>query len=78
MQGLSELGKAFLRRRKELGMTQDEVAETGLISRTAYKRIERGNGPNSPTLWALESIAQALRCRLEIRLVDERTGEEIE
>jgi DNA-binding XRE family transcriptional regulator len=72
------LYELFYHRRKSLSMTQDQVADTGLISRTAYKRIERGNGPNSPSLWVLESIARALGCRIELRLIDSESGEVLE
>lgn len=72
------LGKMFYDKRKAIGLTQDEVADTGLISRTAYKRIERGNGPNSPSLWVLESIAEALGCKLEVKLIDMQTNEEVD
>lgn len=47
-----------LRRRKELGLTQSDVAERLGMSRPAYTQIETGS--NCPSLDVVERVATAL------------------
>lgn len=52
------------KRREELQMTQQEVADAAGIAQQAYARLESGER-NNPTINTLEAIAQALRCRVD-------------
>ena len=53
------LGKKIQKRRKELGFTQEEIAEKIRMSRAYVGYIEQGR--NAPSLDALEKIARALK-----------------
>jgi len=53
------LSKRIKRRRKELGLTQEEVAHKIGISRVYMGYIEQGR--HSPSLEVLEKIARALK-----------------
>lgn len=58
-----KLGKKIQRRRKELGYTQEELAELVKLSRTHMGHIEQGR--KSPSLEVLEKIARALRVKVK-------------
>jgi transcriptional regulator with XRE-family HTH domain len=64
----------FLRARSEQGLTQAEVAERIGTTQSAVARMESGRGKHSPSLATLSKYAQALGCKLEVRLVRERAG----
>ena len=64
----------FLRARAEQGLTQAEVAERIGTTQSAVARMESGRGRHSPSLATLSKYAEALGCRLEVRLVRERKG----
>ena len=57
--------------RKEAGLTQADVAEKMGTKTSAIARLEAGGGSNkrSPSVATLRKYAEAVGCRLEIRLV---------
>ncbi|OGM61506.1 hypothetical protein A2961_04125 [Candidatus Woesebacteria bacterium RIFCSPLOWO2_01_FULL_39_21] len=57
-----KLGARIQRRRKELGQTQEELAEMVRISRTHMGHIEQGR--KSPSLEVLERIAKVLKLKV--------------
>jgi transcriptional regulator with XRE-family HTH domain len=62
---------AFLEARASAGMTQAEIAHRIGTTQSAIARLESGSGKHSPSLATLQKYAQALGCRLELRLVNE-------
>lgn len=64
----------FLRARSEQGLTQAEVAARIGTTQSAVARMESGRGKHSPSLATLSKYAEALGCKLEVRLVRERAG----
>ena len=63
----------FLKARTEQGLTQAQVAERIGTTQSAVARMESGRGKHSPSLATLSRYAQALGCKLEIRLVRDRS-----
>jgi DNA-binding XRE family transcriptional regulator len=61
----------LLRARHEAGLTQNEVAERMGTKASAVARLESGGGrlKHSPSIATLHKYAEAIGCRLEIRLV---------
>jgi len=59
----------FLQARHSQGLTQAQVAEKMGTSQSAVARMESGRGTHSPSLATLSKYAQALGCKLELRLV---------
>jgi transcriptional regulator with XRE-family HTH domain len=59
----------FLKARAAQGLTQAQVAEKIGTTQSAVARMESGKGKHSPSLATLTKYAQALGCRLEVRLV---------
>lgn len=59
----------FLQARHTQGLTQAQVAEKMGTSQSAVARMESGRGAHSPSLATLSKYAQALGCKLELRLV---------
>jgi transcriptional regulator with XRE-family HTH domain len=59
----------FLRARAAQGLTQAQVAERIGTTQSAVARMESGRGKHSPSLATLSRYADALGCKLEIRLV---------
>ncbi|WOF23236.1 helix-turn-helix transcriptional regulator [Microbacterium betulae] len=59
-----ELGLAIQRRRRQLTLTQVDVASRANVTRSFYQQIEMGRltsgEPANPSIWVLVSIAQAL------------------
>lgn len=55
---LTEIATALKQRRKQLGLTMEEVAEAAGISRVTLHRIERGE--TSVSIGAVAGVAQAL------------------
>src|SRR6266581_9558270 len=60
----------LLKARRRAGLTQAEVAERMGTKSPAVARLEAGGGSkrHSPSLITLRKYAQAVGCRLEIRL----------
>lgn len=56
------VGENIARRRKQLGMTQDDLAERLKISGSAMSRIESGQA--SPRFSRLEELAEILECQV--------------
>ena len=67
----------LLEARKQAGLTQAEVAERMGTKTPAVARLEAGGGSmrHSPTVSTLRKYAQAVGCRLEIRLRPSRGRE---
>ena len=61
----------LLRARKEAGLTQAEVARRMATQPSVVARLEAGGGrkKHSPSLATLQKYAEAVGCRLEIRMV---------
>ena len=59
----------FLKARAIAGITQSEVAKRIGTTQSAIARLESGYEKHSPSLSTLQKYAQALGCRLELRLV---------
>ena len=59
----------FLRARAAQGLTQAQVAERIGTTQSAVARMESGSGKHSPSLATLTKYANALGCKLEVRLV---------
>lgn len=57
-----KIGRRVQKRRKELGYTQEELAEKLHISRTHMGHIEQGR--KSPSLKLMEKLARALKINL--------------
>ena len=62
----------FLKARAEQGLTQAQVAEKIGTTQSAVARMESGRGKHSPSLETLSKYADALGCRLEVKLVRKR------
>ena len=62
----------FLKARSEQGLTQAQVAEKIGTTQSAVARMESGKGKHSPSLATLSRYAEALGCRLEVKLVRNR------
>lgn len=62
----------FLKARAAQGLTQAQVAEKIGTTQSAVARMESGRGKHSPSLATLSKYAEALGCRLEVKLVRER------
>ncbi len=59
----------FLKARSEQGLTQAQVAEKIGTTQSAVARMESGSGKHSPSFATLSKYADALGCKLEVRLV---------
>ena len=61
----------LLRARYEAGLTQSQVAEHMGTKASAIARLESGGGhrKHSPSIATLHKYAEAVGCRLEIKLV---------
>ena len=59
----------FLKARAAQGLTQAEVAQKIGTTQSAVARMESGKGKHSPSLATLAKYADALGCKLEVRLV---------
>ena len=62
----------FLKARAAHGLTQAQVAEKIGTTQSAVARMESGRGKHSPSLATLSRYAEALGCRLEVKLVRKR------
>jgi DNA-binding XRE family transcriptional regulator len=61
----------LLKARARAGMTQDAVAEIMGTTKSAISRLEAA-GKHAPSLSTLQRYAQAVGCKLEVRLVPDR------
>ena len=59
----------FLKARSDQGLTQAQVALKIGTTQSAVARLESGGGKHSPSLATLSKYAEALGCKLEVRLV---------
>ena len=59
----------FLKARAAQGLTQAQVAEKIGTTQSAVARMESGRGKHSPSLATLSRYADALGCKLEVRLI---------
>ena len=61
----------LLKARRKAGLTQEQVAERMGTKAPAVARLEAGGGSkaHSPSIATLRKYAQAVGCRLEVRLV---------
>jgi transcriptional regulator with XRE-family HTH domain len=59
----------FLKARAAQGLTQAQVAAKIGTTQSAVARMESGSGKHSPSLATLTKYADALGCKLEVRLV---------
>jgi transcriptional regulator with XRE-family HTH domain len=59
----------FLKARADQGLTQAQVAERIGTTQSAVARMESGRGKHSPSLATLSRYADALGCKLEVRLI---------
>ena len=59
----------FLKARAAQGLTQAQVAQKIGTTQSAVARMESGQGKHSPSLATLSRYADALECKLEVRLV---------
>ena len=66
------LGEKLLRLRKEMKMTQDDVAKILGMSRTSFSKYEKGN--SAPPLQVLRKIAAIYNVGLEYLIFDENTS----
>ncbi len=62
------LVRELLSARQRAGMTQGDVAASMGTTKSAISRLESG-GKHSPSVKTLQKYAQAVGCRVEIRLV---------
>lgn len=67
---LVRLGAAIRARRKELGISQEELANTSGVERSNMGKIERGE--NNLSILNLARIAAALQCKAADILIDAR------
>jgi DNA-binding XRE family transcriptional regulator len=58
--------------RHAAGMTQADVAQRMGTTQSAVARLETGAGKRAPSLHTLQRYAQAVGCRVELRLVADR------
>ena len=68
----------FLKARAAQGLTQAQVASRIGTTQSAVARMESGSGRHSPSLATLSKYADALGCKLQVRLVRKsRTAREL-
>lgn len=59
----------LLKARSASGLSQQQVAARIGTSQSAIARLESANGRHSPSLATLRSYAEALGCKVQIKLV---------
>ena len=64
---MRKVGQAFADARAEAGLTQVEVARLSGVHQSCVSRLEQGNG--NATVATMEAVANALGCRLDVRLL---------
>jgi len=60
--------------RKAAGLTQADIARRIGTTQSAIARLESSSGKHLPSLSTLHKYANAVGCRVEIRLVKGRSG----
>lgn len=70
----AQIAEEVASRRKELGLSQKQLAELTGTTQSAIARLESGGRP--PRIDTLLRITSALDCELEIHLRPRTTGEE--
>ena len=68
LEGEYSLVREMLRARSKVGLTQDAVAGLMKTTKSAVSRLESASR-HSPSLTTLKRYAEAVGCRLEIKLV---------
>jgi transcriptional regulator with XRE-family HTH domain len=63
-----QVADQLIKARARAGLTQDAVAEIMGTTKSAVSRLEAG-GKHAPSLSTLKRYADAVGCRLEVRLV---------
>lgn len=63
-------GKVFKQARKEMGYTQQEIAESSGVKRPNIARLE--SGKHSPTIDMLQRVAQSMGMDMEIHLKERK------
>ena len=66
-----QVADQLIKARARAGLTQDAVAEIMGTTKSAVSRLEAG-GKHAPSLSTLKRYADAVGCRLEVRLVPEK------
>lgn len=61
--GFTDFGESVRKRREEMGMTQDELANTCYVTKASIARIE--NGSLMPSLMLALHIADALKTTVD-------------
>lgn len=59
------LGRLITRRRLELGITQDYLAQLTGLNQSTVSRLERGAAPHLPAPLTMAMLTQALQCSLQ-------------
>ena len=67
-----ELLDTLLNARNKAGMTQLEVAEAMGVKRPSIARLESASPKHSPSVRTLHKYAEALGCKLEIKLIPQK------
>jgi len=67
----NEIGEAIERRRKTLGLTQDEVATLAATHRRTISALENAGGPRGVTLGTLLATAAVLGLEVDVRPKDD-------
>ena len=66
-----QVADQLIKSRARAGLTQDAVAAIMGTTKSAVSRLEAG-GKHAPSLSTLKRYADAVGCRLEVRLVPEK------
>lgn len=66
------LGEAIIKKRKSLGMSQEELAKESGVDRGFISNVERGT--RNPSLGLVASIALALKVRVSTLMRDAEDG----
>lgn len=67
----TEIGEAIRRRRKQVGLTQDEVATLAETHRRTISTLEYGGGSRGVTLGTLLAAASVLGLEVIVRPTEE-------
>ncbi len=67
-----ELLNTLLKARKRAGMTQLDVANAMGVKRPSVVRLESANASHSPSVKTLQQYAEAVGCKLEIKLIPQQ------
>lgn len=66
-----QVADQLLKARKRAGLTQDAVAQLMGTTKSAVSRLE-GAGKHAPSLATLKRYANAVGCKIQVKLVPER------